>query len=151
MSGLIRKMEIDDVESVSIISVASFKQAVSSQLSDEGIRTFLEISSPESFLARMKQDNLMLIFEDADGISGIVELKEGRHIAMLFISPEKQRMGIGRKLIEKSLKYSRVEVVTVNASLVSVAAYEKYGFAIVGQEEETNGLRYQPMEIDLRA
>lgn len=146
---MIRKMNFDDVQSVSEVAVSSFMQAVSSQLSDEGINTFLEISSPDSFLGRMNQDNLMLVSEDEDGINGVVELKEGRHIAMLFVKPNKQKQGIGRRLVEESLKYSRVKTVTVSASLISVAAYEKYGFIIVGQEEERNGLRYQPMEIEL--
>jgi len=149
VSDLIRKMKIDDAENVSKVTVSSFMQAVSGQLSEEGIATFLGISSSDSFLERINKDNLMFVSEDTDGINGVVELKEGRHIAMLFIKPDKQGGGIGRKLVEEALKYSRVKTVTVSASLVSVSAYIKYGFIIVGSEEEKNGLVYQPMEIEL--
>ena len=149
MTSLIREMKIEDAQNVSEVAVSSFMQAVSSQLSDEGVNTFLGISTPDSFLERISKDNLMFVSEDDDGINGVVELKEGRHIAMLFIKPNKQRNGIGRQLIEEALKYSRVGTVTVSASLVSVSAYEKYGFITVGAEEEKSGLRYQPMQIEL--
>ncbi len=38
---------------------------------------------------------------------------------------------------------------TVNASLSSVPAYQKYGFEIKGYMAESAGLVYQPMEIEL--
>ena len=142
-------MEKDDAEEVSKIVVSSFLHSVADHLSDEGIVTFMDISSAESFRKRLNEDNLMFISESVDGINGIVELKEGRHVAMMFVSPEMQCMGIGRELIEEALKYSRTDSVTVSASLTSVIAYEKYGFEIAGPEEEKQGLRYRPMKIEL--
>ncbi|XQF94532.1 GNAT family N-acetyltransferase (plasmid) [Pseudoalteromonas espejiana] len=44
----------------------------------------------------MKGDNLMLSIRNDKKIEGIIELKEGRHIAMLFISPDRQKKGIGK-------------------------------------------------------
>ena len=146
---MIRRMNIDDAQSVSNIAVSSFMEAVSGQLSEEGISTFLGISSVDSFIERIAKDNVMLVSEDLDGVNGIIELKGGRHIAMLFIKPDKQRKGIGRALVEEALMHSRVKTVTVSASLISVEAYKKYGFDIVGEEKEEKGLRYQPMEIEL--
>ena len=142
-------MQKDDAEEVSKVVVSSFLYSVADHLPDEGIATFMDISSPESFRKRLNEDNLMFISESVDGIKGIVELKEGRHVAMMFVLPEMQCMGIGRELIEEALKYSRTDTVTVNASLTSVIAYEKYGFEIVGPEEVKQGLRYRPMKIEL--
>ena len=142
-------MEKDDAEEVSKIVVSSFLHSVADHLSDEGIATFMDISSPESFRKRLNEDNLMFVSEGVDGIKGIVELKEGRHVAMLFVEPEVQCMGIGRELVKEALKYSRADSVTVSASLTSVIAYEKYGFETVGQEEEKQGLRYRPMKFEL--
>lgn len=146
---MIRKIKLDDTQEVSKVAVSAFMQSVAGHLSDEGVATFMSIASSESFENRMDKDNLMFVSEDAEGINGIVELKEGRHIAMLFVAPEKQGIGIGRELIKEALKYGRDKSVTVSASLTSVNAYEKYGFETVGPEEEKQGLRYRPMKIEL--
>lgn len=82
-------------------------------------------------------------------IEGVIEFKEGCHVAMLFVGPECQRNGIGKKLILSALDCARVDIVTVSASLSSVPAYRKYGFECKGDISESAGLIYQPMEIEL--
>jgi len=142
-------MKTDDTQEVSKVVVTSFMDSVADHLPGEGVDTFLELSSPESFQKRMSEDNLMFVSESKDGIKGVIELKEGRHVAMLFVAPEMQGMGIGRKLVKEALKHCRTDSVTVSASLTSVSAYEKYGFEVTGPEEEKQGLRYKPMKIKL--
>ena len=68
---------------------------------------------------------------------------------MLFVEPKSQMKGIGKKLILSALSRSRVDSVTVSASLPYVPAYEKYGFRCVGDIAELAGLVYQPMKIEL--
>lgn len=146
---IIRKMNEKDVEAVSAICIASFLRSIAGTLSEEGKTTFSSIAASNAFLGRMKSDNLMLVAENDENIEGVIELKEGRHVAMLFIRPERQRNGIGRELLLSALKYAKVETVTVSASLPSVTAYEKYGFECSGEIDESAGLVYQPMEIKL--
>lgn len=67
-------------------------------------------------------------------------------MAMLFVSPVWQRNGVGKRLVNAALEQARTNVVTVSASLSSVAAYERYGFALAGEVGELAGLIYQPME-----
>lgn len=146
---IIRKMEEKDLEAVSEICMDSFLQSVAGSLSDEGVTTFSNIAARGAFLDRMNGDNLMLVAESEKNIEGVIELKEGRHVAMLFIRPERQKSGIGRKLLSSALNHARVETVTVSASLSSVTAYEKYGFECSGEVGESAGLVYQPMELKL--
>lgn len=40
-------------------------------------------------------------------ITGLVELKEGRHVAMLFVAPYCQRKGIGMCLMRAALEHGR--------------------------------------------
>ena len=146
---IVRKMDEKDVEAVSATCIASFLRSVADTLSEEGQATFSNIAASNAFLDRMKGDNLMLVAENDGKIEGVIELKEGRHVAMLFISPERQKKGIGRKLLSSALNHAKVETVTVSASLSSVPAYEKYGFECKGETGESAGLVYQPMEIKL--
>lgn len=146
---IIRKMDEKDVDAVSAICIDSFLRSIADTLSKEGISTFSTIAASNAFLDRMKGDNLMLVAENNGKIEGVIELKEGRHVAMFFISPEHQKNGIGRKLLSSVLNHAKVETVTVKASLSSVPAYEKYRFERKGEAGESAGLVYQPMELKL--
>jgi len=143
-------MEKADIEAVSRICMDSFSKSVAGTLSEEGRVTFSKIAASDAFLNRMHEDNVMLVAERDGRIDGVVELKEGRHVAMLFVDPESQKKGIGRALISSALGYARVDTVTVRASLSSVPAYKKYGFSCTGEVGEFTGLVYQPMEIDIK-
>lgn len=145
----IREIEEKDIEAVSAVCLASFSKSVAGTLSEEGVLTFSKIASSDAFLNRMQEDNVMLVAECDEEIKGVIELKEGRHVAMLFVAPEKQMKGIGRRLLSSALSYARVGTVTVRASLSSVPAYKKYGFECKGDIAESAGLVYQPMEIEL--
>jgi len=147
----IRKVKDKDIQAISTICMDSFLRSVAETLpdEDEGISTFSTIAASESFLNRMTEDNLILVAEIHEEIKGIIELKEGRHIAMLFIDHEYQKKGIGRKLILSSLAHASGSTVTVSASLPSVPAYKKFGFKCRGDIGKSAGLIYQPMEIKI--
>lgn len=144
----IRQMALEDTEAVCRTVVASFLEAVAVDLSEEGVATFLELAAPEAFAQRMTEDNSMYVYEEGGKIIGMVEVREGRHLAMLFVAPDQQSRGVGHELVQEALRHRRVESVTVSASLRSVSAYESYGFEVVGPEGEDQGLRYIPMKIE---
>ena len=145
----IRKMEEKDLDAVSAICMDSFSKSVAGTLLAEGLSTFSKIADSDSFLNRMKEDNLMLVAECNGRIEGVIELKEGRHVAMLFVSPKYQNKGVGKKLLSSALSRATVDTVTVSASLSSVPVYKKYGFECKGGKSESAGMVYQPMEIEL--
>ena len=108
--------------------------------------TFAKVAAAQAFAERMDGDNLMLVCVAQGAIAGVIELKEGRHVAMLFVAPGWQRRGVGMRLMAAALEQAREAVVTVSASLPSVAAYQRYGFVLAGDVGEYAGLVYQPME-----
>lgn len=143
---LIRKMTHDDLPDASALCLEAFMQAVAPSLSAQGVETFGKVAAQQAFAERMAGDNLMLVCV-ADGVlAGLIELKEGRHVAMLFVAPACQRSGIGKRLMDAVLEHARADMVTVRASLSSVTAYERYGFVLAGDAGEFAGLVYQPME-----
>ncbi|ORL49899.1 GNAT family N-acetyltransferase [Pseudomonas putida] len=142
----IRNLTPDDLPQASTLCLDAFMQAVAPSLSTQGIETFTKVAAPQAFAERMQGDNLMLACVAQSALAGLIELKEGRHVAMLFIAPGWQRQGIGTRLMNASLEHARVDVVTVKASLPSVPAYQRYGFTLAGEVGEFSGLVYQPME-----
>lgn len=145
---IVRKVNEQDIEAVSAVCMASFMRSVAATLTEQGIATFSNIAARDSFLARMNDDNVMLVAEVDGNVEGVIELKEGRHIAMLFVNPERQKQGIGRALLSAALNEARADSVTVSASLTSVSAYQKYGFECRGETGESAGLVYQPMVLE---
>lgn len=145
----VRKMRAGDVNAVSRLVVGTFMASVADTLSTEGVATFMKLSAVDAFAKRMNEDNLMYVYVECDEILGMVELKEGRHVAMLFVAPERQSCGIGRELIQEVVRQSRFSSITVKASIPSVPAYMNYGFEVVGPEAEEMGLRFIPMRLDL--
>lgn len=147
----IRPLTIADLPRVSQICMDAFMGSVAGTLSQQGIDTFSQIAAPENFRTRLEGDNAMRVYVDGEDVLGVVELKAGRHLAMLFIDPLHQGRGIGQQLVTAILQQARTEVVTVSASLSSVPAYLKYGFHCCGEVAESAGLVYQPMQITLAA
>ncbi|WP_240650183.1 GNAT family N-acetyltransferase [Pseudoalteromonas rubra] len=105
--------------------------------------------SPAAIAARLAEDNQVLVAEIAGKPVGMLELKAGRHIAMLFVTPSLQNQGVGKALINAAFELATEQSVTVSASLPSVGAYQKYGFELAGKVAESDGLVYQPMEASL--
>ena len=145
----IRPLTHDDLPRASALCMDVFLLAVAPSLSAQGIETFSKVAAAQAFADRMQGDNLILVYVADGAISGLIELKEGRHVAMLFVAPDSQRKGIGMHLMNAALEHAKAEVLTVKASLSSVAAYESYGFVQSGDVGEFAGLVYQPMEKKL--
>jgi ribosomal protein S18 acetylase RimI-like enzyme len=142
----IRKLTHADLPRASALCLEAFTLAVAPSLSEQGVETFAKVAAEQAFAERMEGDNLILVCEVDGIICGLVELKEGRHVAMLFVAPAWQRRGVGARLMSEALAHGRGQVMTVRASLSSVAAYLSYGFEMAGDVGEFAGLVYQPME-----
>ncbi len=143
----IRGIHSSDLQNVSAICIDSFMQTVAPTLQAEGIKTFQEIASLENLSARLEADYKMFVCEIGNKVIGFIELKEDRHIAMLFVAPNFQKKGAGKALVAYALQQTKNDKITVNASLTSVPAYLKYGFNCTGDVAESAGLIYQPMAI----
>lgn len=144
---LIRPMCATDANAVSALCLASFGHSVANTLSAKGIATFSAIATPDAFLQRLNEDNQIWVAEQNATLIGVLELKEGRHIAMLFIDPHQQKQGIGRALLRVAAPHFRVDEITVKASLSSVGAYERFGFQCAGDVGEHAGLVFQPLTL----
>lgn len=142
----IRKMTHEDLPSANALCLEAFMMAVAPSLSAQGVETFAKVAAQEAFAERMASNSLMLVCVAEGTLVGLIELKEGCHVAMLFVAPLWQRRGVGKRLVSAALEQAGANVITVRASLSSVAAHERYGFTLSGEVGEFAGLIFQPME-----
>ena len=147
----IRAAHVDDLPAISAVCMAAFTSAVAPMLTAEGIATFGTVAAASAFAERLQGDNHILVAEKAGQVVGVVELKAGQHLAMLFVAPELQGQGIGRALLRAVLPQVRGPQMTVRASLNAVPAYEHYGFVLDGEVGQFNGLIYQPLVLTVPA
>lgn len=145
----IRSATVEDLHNIEAVCIGSFMKSVAPTLQEEGVKTFQSIASASGLERRMDEDNEMIVYEDNREIVGFLELKEGRHVAMLFVSPKFQKKGVGKSLILAMYAYAKCDVITVSASLTSVSAYLSYGFENAGLASVSAGLKFQPMEMKL--
>ena len=79
----IRKLTHDDLPRASAMCLDAFMLAVAPSLSAQGVDTFVKVVAAQAFAERMEGDNLMLVCVS----DGVIELKQGCHVAMLFVAP----------------------------------------------------------------
>ena len=141
----------EEVE-VSELVRRSFQDAVAEHYSAAGVAEFLRFSTSEALEERSGENCQVFVAQTEHGIGGMVEVRDGKHVSMLFVDPEMQRRGIGRKLLHRAIEFCREEApelreMTVNSSPNSTAAYHNFGFVEVGPEQEEKGLLFTPMKL----
>ncbi len=134
-----------------------------SELAVTHIGPTLQIGALENLLRSMDVDSTITRMSDGfphwvalegSAIVGIVVVKPPSHIYHLFVRSDRQRSGIGRRLMNEALWFISDRcgraTVTVNSSLNAVDAYRGFGFRNVGDEVvDGSGVRFQPMSRDL--
>lgn len=86
---------------------------------------------------------------EEEKIVGLISLREGNHISLLFVDEKYHKRGIGRALLNYAATYLYEEkgkiFCTVNAAPYAVEFYKKIGFHAVKPEESKDGIRYTSM------
>jgi len=129
----------------------SYRAATTTKDSAEGVEEFTRYAAAASISRRMSEGSVVVMaFLGAVAI-GVVEVRSPGHIGLLFICPEHQGRGVGRRLCETAIEAAarmlpRPLKVTVKSAPGAVAFYEKLGFLVVGAMTEFKGIRFVPME-----
>ena len=133
-----------------ILSV--FHKYVAPVYSENGIAKFLGMLSPDGLSAMRDGGNSFVILaKDQSRIIGMLAVIDKSHIALIFVDPENQRKGVGKKLIDEAIKKclnrnSDLSAITVCSSPNSKTFYEIIGFKAQGNEIDEDGMRFTPMQ-----
>lgn len=136
---------IDDLFVISVVCLVVFIVVVVFLFSVVGIVIFGSVVVVDVFVVCLQGDNYILVVEQDDCIVGVVELKEGCYLVMLFVDFVCQGKGIGYVLFEVVLLQVCELVLIVCVLFNVVLIYLCYGFVVDGEVGEFNGLVYQQM------
>lgn len=150
----IRNAYRDEWEEAMSLAWRTFLRFEADVYSPEGVKNF-ENFITDSTLYRMFVVGSYQLFVALDGkkIVGMLTLRDGTHISLLFVDEQYHRKGIGRALMQYLSNYLLTEMqasrVTVNSSPYGVEFYHRLGFQDLRPQEKRDGIIYTPMEFVL--
>ena len=145
-----RPMKPDEAADLAAFVLNVFTEFVAPQFAREGIAEFKKFIAPDLLAERRAAGNVIWVAASGSATAGVIEMRENRHIALLFVDAACQRQGIAGELIRRAVAECRerapgLDTITVNASPNAVAAYRKLGFKPGEGEQTVNGIRFIPM------
>ncbi len=92
----------EEVE-VSNLVARSFNEFIAPDFPDEGIEEFFRYSNPRALIKRSEGNHFVLVAEAEGSIAGMIEIREMKHVSMLFVDKAFHRRGIGKGLLGAAL------------------------------------------------
>nr|WP_286181982.1 GNAT family N-acetyltransferase [Desulfovibrio sp. Huiquan2017] len=130
-----------------------FADFVGPDFSTQGRIAFESFLSGHAF-SRRPGRGVALAARRGDVLVGVIEVVDGGHVALFFVSGPCRGKGVGKALMRMAVGRCRAEnpdltELTVNASPGSVGGYARMGFVAVAPERESDGIRFVPMVLRL--
>ena len=136
------------------LAFRTFLKFESEQYGPEGTKNFKEFVT-DRFLYNMflRGEYKLFVAEEKENLVGLISLRNGNHISLLFVEERYHRKGIGTALIrylhEYMLQNTAYDRLTVNAAPYGIPFYHKIGFQDTGDTTTKDGITYIPMEFYL--
>ena len=142
---MIRELKYEDLESASAVLWKSFYFAEKNVATMQGMELFRDLTSPVSLSMNSFDSGIRLFgyFED-EVLIAVGAIKEKNHILLLYVLPEKQRIGVGKSLLEFMEALCDFPV-TLNSSDFAFDFYKKAKYVAAGERKEEDGLFVTPM------
>ena len=147
---IVRIARPDEIPAIQALVHEVFMRDVAPCYGIDGVDEFGRYNALRAYYDRQVNNHDLLVATRDGSIVGMLEMRETRHISLLFVTGALQRKGVGRALLREALEIvaghnSLPAEVTVNSSPNAVEGYLRMGFELNGSEQVVNGIRYQPM------
>lgn len=148
----INPLSSNEIDSVIQLIKESFDTQVSPWYTPEGVQEFYKYIDLNAFKGRQFKDHEVYAAYMNDSLVGVIEIRNNKHISMLFINNDFRGQGIGTTLIKYIVNILRVQdirTITVNSSPNSVDFYRNMGFNCIEEEKTINGIRFIQMKLEI--
>lgn len=153
------KIEIRSIQSYDLVEVIDlvkrvFDQFEAPEYSKEGVAEFYKYIAKSEMKSRLNANHFGFVAVLDNEILGMIEIRDHKHISLLFVDSKFHRKGIARLLWMHALKLCqltdpKLEVFTVNSSPYAVEIYQRLGFQLNSAEQIKNGMRFFQMNLRL--
>jgi GNAT superfamily N-acetyltransferase len=153
-SIIIRPFQPGDELEINCLVRIAFDEFVAPGYSEEGNRFFYDFIVPEKMAQRQLQERVLWCALSDGNIIGIIEMRDGNHISLLFVDKAFHRQGVAKMLMDTAIENAKlknpdISNIQVHSSPYAVAIYERFGFHPNHDFQVANGIRYLPMEMRL--
>lgn len=150
----IRKAREEDWEDAMELAFRTFLKYEADEYGPEGIRNFSDFITDQALKKMFLKGNYLLFLAvDGEKIIGLISMRSGNHISLLFVDEEYHRKGVGTALVRclqsYMLHHTAFDKMTVNAAPYGIPFYHRIGFRDTGTETQKDGIIYTPMEFYL--
>lgn len=149
----IREAKLEEWEEAMALAWRTFQKFEAHEYSPEGVKNFLDFISDNGIRKMfMINEYHMWVALDGNQIIGLISLRSGKLISLLFVDEKYHKQGVGRALMEEVWSYLRdqkISFCTVNSSPYAVEFYHKLGFRDLAGEKVEAGMRITPMRKEL--
>lgn len=118
-----------------------------------GIATFRHFIEYHNMVEKIHQGEMRFwgCYQNND-LAGVIALRMGQHISLLFVREEFHHLGMATKLMNVAIdavaaERPQIRAVTVNSSPYAVGFYRKMGFVPLGPEQKADGIRFTSMRL----
>ena len=128
----VRVATVDDAPAMSSVILEALRQSNAKDYSPEIIERLEASFSPSALLNLFMQREVFVAIYD-QRIAGTVSL-DGRAVRTMFVTPDVQRRGIGRRLmeaVEDAARKAGIDVLAVPASVTAEQFYANLGYKAV--------------------
>lgn len=148
-SYIIRLAQQDDWQKAMDLAWKTFLQYEADDYTEEGIQNFKDfITDNELFRSFLNGKYILFVACRGGQVIGMVSVRNGNHISLLFVDEEFHRQGVGRALLNYVFEFVKAKSchsITVFAAPYGVEFYHRIGFEDLGAERHRDGIRYTPM------
>ena len=131
-----------------------FERYEAPEYEEMGIKTFRHFITYSNMVEKVNQGEM--IFWGCylhNYLVGVIALRTGQHISLLFVRGKFHRLGVGRRLVRVAVsavqdRKPEIRAVTVNASPFAVEFYKRIGFMPLGTERAQDGIRFTSMKME---
>ena len=146
----IRLANAGDVETISKL-VLSLSRYYLKSCQDELPPWFVSMLSSDAFLKRLHTpSNTTLVGELNEEVVAYGAMNGSHKLYHLFVLERFHGEGLSRKMWTALTAACPSDYYELNASVYAIAVYEKFGFIKVGNQQEKDGIQFQPMILNLK-
>ncbi len=144
---IIRTAVESDIPALAKLFNNSVKQIAPQKYSAKQVKAWAASSTDIKSFSKFILEPTTFVAEDKSLILGFGGITKLGYLTSLYVRGDYNRKGVGSKLLEKILEYSRVnqcDRIYTEASEFSKPLFEKFSFEIYGEERvERNGVSFE--------
>lgn len=150
----VRPLQPGEEEDACALVRRVFDVFVAPEYEPEGVHAFHRYADPQQMRERLSDGYDVLLAFVGGALVGVLEMRGGHHISLLFVDAMFQGRGIARALMDAAIALGRervpgLKVISVNASPNSALIYERLGFRATAPRQQRDGMVFIPMEREI--